>query len=300
MSTRLPGFMVMVAAVLWGSTGTVAHAIGSSVSAFTIGAVTMGIGGVILAAIAGSSVFAVVRDPAARTWALLGGAGVFVYPLAFYSGMDLAGVAVGNIVALGTGPIVGALLEWRLNRAKPSRAWWVSTITGINGVILISSSDSSATTADADYFGLGVASALLAGVGYGLFSYAMGRVIDAGHRPLASAGATFGVGALPLLVIVAMSIPSLADAPNAWGGLGYLVLGPMVLSYILYSRAMKTITSSAALTIALVEPAVATVLAVWIVGERFDLTGGFGIALIALAVIGASRSAAVRKTPPAT
>ena len=31
--------------------------------------------------------------------------GVVVYPLAFYSSMHFAGVAIGNVVSLGTGPI---------------------------------------------------------------------------------------------------------------------------------------------------------------------------------------------------
>lgn len=298
MSTTRSALMVIAASLLWGTTGTIAHLIGGAISPLAIGAVTMGVGGLILAAMSWPGTRSILLDTNARRWAIWGGVGVVVYPLGFYTGMDLAGVAVGNILALGTGPIVGALLEWRLDRKKPTTGWWVATITGVNGVILISTSNHSGTTADAELFGVGVAVALLAGVGYGIFSYAMGRIIDAGHSPLASAGATFGVGSIPLLVIVAVSAPAIIAAPESWIGLSYLVLGPMVISYVLYSRAMKKLSSSSVLTIALTEPAVATLLAVWLVGERFDLTGALGIVLIALAVIGATRSAAERNNPP--
>jgi len=297
MSTTYSALMVIAASLLWGTTGTIAHSIGGVISPLTIGAVTMGVGGLILAAMSWSGVRDILLDQKARRWAVWGGLGVVVYPLGFYTGMDLAGVAVGNIVALGTGPIVGALLEWRLDKKKPTTGWWVATITGVNGVILISTSNHSRTTADSELFGVGVAVALLAGVGYGVFSYAMGRMIGSGHSALSSAGATFGVGSIPLLVVVAVSAPAILAAPGSWMGLSYLVIGPMVISYVLYSRAMKRLSSSSVLTIALTEPAVATLLAVWIVGERFDLTGALGIVLIALAVIGATRSAAERNNP---
>jgi len=297
MSTTSSALMVIAASLLWGTTGTIAHVFGGALDALTIGAVTMGVGGLILALMAWNSVRSILSSDQTRRWALIGGLGVVIYPLGFYTGMDLAGVAVGNILALGTGPIIGALLEWRLDQKKPTTGWWVATVTGINGVILISSSNHSGTTADPELFGVGVAVALIAGVGYGVFSYAMGRIIDAGHSTLGSAGATFGVGSIPLLVIVGLSAPQIISAPETWPGLSYLVVGPMVVSYVLYSRAMKTLSSSSVLTIALTEPAVATLLAVWIVGERFDIAGALGIVLIALAVIGATRSAAERNTP---
>ncbi len=80
-------------------------------------------------------------------------------------------------------------------------------------------------------------------------------------------------------------------------GLGYLIAGPMVMSYLLYTWAMRSLKSSAVLLISLVEPAVATLLAVWIVEERFDLQGGLGIALIALAVILAGRRSPATDKP---
>ena len=289
---------VVAAGFFWGTTGTVAYLIGGAVPALAVGAVTMGVGGLILALIAGRSALATLHGHS-RTWVLLGGLGVVVYPLGFYAGMDLAGVAIGNILALGTGPLVGAALEWLVDKRPPGVGWFLATGVGIAGVIVVSLADHGETTANPESFSLGVTFALIAGVGYGVYSYAMGKVIDAGHRPLAAAGSVFGAGSLPLLAVALFFSPTLAGAGDAWWGLGYLVAGPMVLSYLLYSRALRVLSSSSVMTIALTEPAVATMMAIAVVGERFDLLGLIGIALIGVAVVASSFTGTVR-TPPAS
>ncbi len=289
---------VVAAGFFWGTTGTVAYLIGGAVPAFAVGAVTMGVGGLILALIAGRSALATLHGHS-RTWVLLGGLGVVVYPLGFYTGMDLAGVAIGNILALGTGPLVGAALEWLIDKRPPGVGWFLATGVGIAGVVVVSLADHGETTANPESFSLGVTFALIAGVGYGVYSFAMGKVIDAGHRPLAAAGSVFGAGSLPLLAVALFFTPTLAGAGDAWWGLGYLVAGPMVLSYLLYSRALRVLSSSSVMTIALTEPAVATMMAIAVVGERFDLPGLIGIALIGVAVVASSFTGTVR-TPPAS
>ena len=294
MSHRHATISVILAASLWGTTGTVAHAIGGALSPLTIGAVTMGVGGVVLFAIAGRGAIGVFRDNRVRGWLIAGALGVAVYPLAFYSGMDLAGVAVGNILALGTGPVVGALLEWTVDRRPPGLGWWLAVTVGVAGVIALSTAGHGSTSAEPENLNLGILLALLAGVAYGVFSYAMGKVIDRNHSPLASAGSVFGLGALPLLAVVAAGATEIARSGQAALGLLYLVVFPMVISYLLYSRALAVLTSSSVLTLALVEPAVATVLAVVVVGERFDLTGVIGLVLIAISVVLATAQKAVR------
>ena len=158
---------VVAAGFFWGTTGTVAYLIGGAVPALAVGAVTMGVGGLILALIAGRSALATLHGHS-RTWVLLGGLGVVVYPLGFYTGMDLAGVAIGNILALGTGPLVGAALEWLIDKRPPGVGWFLATGVGIAGVVVVSLADHGETTANPESFSLGVTFALIAGVGYGV------------------------------------------------------------------------------------------------------------------------------------
>ena len=53
---------VVLAGALWGTTGTAAFFLGSDVSPVAIGAATMGLGGIVLAAIDGASTLALWRD----------------------------------------------------------------------------------------------------------------------------------------------------------------------------------------------------------------------------------------------
>ena len=159
---------VVGASLLWGTTGTVASFLPEDVSPVAVGASTMGIGGLLLFLTAPSLSAGVLADAGARRWVLVGALGVFVYPLAFYSGMSLAGVAIGNVVALGTGPVVTALFEWLFERHPLSRRWAVSTVLAIAGVALLSFG----RHPDGGDDGLvpGILLGLLAGIAYALFT----------------------------------------------------------------------------------------------------------------------------------
>jgi DME family drug/metabolite transporter len=284
----------LVAATLWGTTGTTAYLMGGALSPLVIGAATMGFGGLILFVIGGPASFGLLSSREHARWVWLGAAGVVVYPLAFYQGMFLAGVAVGNVIALGTGPIIVAIIEWVVEKRTPSGGWLVATFFAVMGIVFLTFGDSSKTSAEPGGFIPGILLALVAGFSYALFSYAMGQIMAAGNTPRATVGAVFGGGALPLLIILlALGIPPDAGVVPL-GLLGYLILGPMVISYVFFSRALRTLTSSSVLTIALIEPAVATGLALLVVGERFDVIGGVGLALILCAVFFAARGATVR------
>ncbi len=128
---------LVLASLLWGTTGTTATFLPDDVSPLAIGASTMGIGGVLLFLVSARDAIGVLRDRTARRWVALGAVGVFVYPLAFYAGMDLAGVAVGNVVALGSGPVFAAFLEWLWERRPLSARWALSTGLAVLGIAML-------------------------------------------------------------------------------------------------------------------------------------------------------------------
>lgn len=63
-----------------------------------------------------------------------------------------------------------------------------------------------------------------------------------------------------------------------------LALGPLFIAYLLFGIGMRTLCSTTATTITLLEPVVATLLAVLVVGERLQWLGWTGLVLILLAV----------------
>ena len=261
-----------------------------NVSPLAIGAATMTIGGVLLFVTSASSSIAALRTAASRPWLLIGAAGVFVYPLAFYSSMNLAGVAVGNLVSLGSGPVFAALYEWLWERRRLSRLWLLCTLLALGGIVLLALGtrrEDAAGPADAGSLAIGILLGLLAGAAYALYTYASSRGIAAGGSSRGVMGGMFGLGAIVLAPVLFVTGAPLLQSGQTIALASYLAVGPMFVAYLLFGIGMRTLLSSTATTITLLEPIVATLLAVLIVGERLDLMGwvGFGLVLAAVAVL---------------
>jgi len=276
-------FALVLASLFWGTTGTAASFLPDSVSPIAIGASTMAVGGLLLFLVSSRGSIAAIRDRKARGWLILGAAGVFVYPLAFYSSMDLAGVAIGNVVSLGSGPVFAALFEWLWERHRLSVRWLVCTLIAVAGVTLLSVSGHG-STAEGAGTGAGIALGLLAGFSYALYTYASTRAIGAGHAGRSVMGGMFGIGAIALLPVLVLTGAPLLQSAGTISIAAYLALGPMFFAYLLFGYGLTRIRSSVATTITLLEPFVATLLAVLVVGEQLQLLGWIGLALILVGV----------------
>lgn len=282
---RAGTLLVLVAAVFWGTTGTAAT-FAPHAGPIAIGAAAMGIGGLLQAAVA-------VR-PLRKDAALLrrhpgllaiGAVSVTIYPLAFYLGMHQAGVAVGTVVALASGPIFAALLERLIDGTPLEPRWFVGAGLGIAGTVLLALDRAHGTVdaaGEASGAASGVALALVAGLTYALYTWAVRRLMRAGATSRAAMGAVFGVGGLLLLpVLLATGAPFLLDPRDLAVG-AYMALVPMFLGYLAFGAGLRTVSARSATVLTLAEPAVAALLAWWIVGERLGPVGLAGIALIAV------------------
>ena len=272
---------LLASCLMWGTTGVVASFMTDDVSTLAIGSFTMGVGGVILAAITWRDVRKALRIPAARSWVFWGGLGVLVYPLAFYTGMDLVGVAVGNSIALGSGPLFAGLIEWLATKAAPSVRWFVALAVASAGLVCVAV----ARGADGSGSLAGIGYGLLAGVAYALYSVSGSRVIAAGASFRGAMGAVFGAGALPLFVVLVVTGgPLISD----WGNLGrgaYLALGPLVLAYLFFGFALTKVSAAMATLVTLLEPVFSVILAVIVLHETLPAIGWWGTALLILGVV---------------
>ncbi|MGJ7462116.1 DMT family transporter [Halomonas sp. MA07-2] len=273
---------VLIAATLWGTTGTAAT-FAPDVSAVAIGAVAMGGGGLMQAILSAGRIHRharLLRDQ----WRclLLGAIAVAIYPLAFYASMRLAGVTIGTVVSIGSAPLLSALIEYRLDGLRLTKRWMTGAGFGLAGMLLLCLAERSghvATGADSDVIP-GVLLGLLAGLSYALYSWAARRLMQRGIASRAAMGATFGIGGLMLMpVLLITGAPLLASWGNASVGL-YMALVPMLLGYLCFGHGLSRIPASTATTITLFEPVVAAGLAVVIVGERLPPIGWAGIVLI--------------------
>ncbi|MDJ0335289.1 EamA family transporter [Salinibacterium sp. G-O1] len=289
-SAPAPGaWALILASLLWGTTGTAASFLPDDVSPLAVGASTMTMGGILLFAIAAKAAIASLRDAATRRWLLVGSVGVFVYPLAFYSSMNLAGVAIGNVVSLGTGPVFAAILEWAFERRRPSRLWAVCTATAVAGIVLLAwgsdHGDSAPVHPANPDTGAGIALGLLAGFAYALYTYSSSRAIRSGATSSGAMGGMFGLGAIALAPVLLLLGGPLLQSSDTIAIAAYLALGPMFVAYVFFGVALRTLTSSTATSITLLEPFVATLLAVVVVGERLLVAGWIGLALVLVPVV---------------
>jgi DME family drug/metabolite transporter len=121
---------------------------------------------------------------------------------------------------------------------------------------------------------------LLAGAAYALYAYASSRAIGLGRPSRGVMGAMFGIGAVLLLPVLIVTGAPLLQSAASVGIAGYLAIGPMFIAYLLFGVGLRTVRSSAATTITLLEPVVATILAVLVVGERLAPVGWMGLVLV--------------------
>ncbi len=273
---------VLFSSIVWGTTGTAAT-FAPEVSAVAIGAAAMGIGGLLQALLAGRGI---VRSLSLlnKQWALLvlGGLAVAIYPLAFYASMRMAGVTIGTVVTIGSAPLLSALIEYLFDGARLSRQWLLGALIGLAGIVLITvaeGADHAAIETNNSVI-TGICLGLLGGLTYALYSWTARRMMLNGVRSSVAMGATFGIGGLLLMpVLIVAGGPFLASWNNAAVGI-YMAIVPMFLGYVCFGIGLARIPASMATTITLIEPVVAAILAIIIVGERLPLMGWFGVVLV--------------------
>ena len=179
---------VLLAAVCFGTSGT-AQALGPGGAPTSVGAVRIVVGALLLWLIARALVRRRGADGAPRALAWLAGVGVAVYQLAFFAAVDQTGVAVGTVVAIGSGPAAAGLLARVVNGEPLTGRWAAATALACAGIALLGIGGGSASVDPA-----GVALAVVAGLGYASYTVLAKRMIDAGAAPERVMSAAFGRG----------------------------------------------------------------------------------------------------------
>ena len=118
-----PLVAVLAAAVLFGTTGTAQQLGPDDTTPLGVGAVRVAIGAVgLLVAARVSGRRAASGTPWRRTWPsiVVAGCGVAGYQVGFFVGTDRAGVALGTLVALGSGPVFAGVHAAVSSRRPPA------------------------------------------------------------------------------------------------------------------------------------------------------------------------------------
>ncbi|WP_457947808.1 DMT family transporter [Pseudarthrobacter sp. alpha12b] len=274
---------VVAASILWGTTGTAAT-FAPAVSPLAIGAVAMGLGGLLQALYAARHI-AIQSGSLLERWRLIlpGAAAVAVYPLAFYSSMRFSGVAVGTVVSIGSAPVAAALIERFADRKPLSRQWSLGALLGVGGAALLSfagHAPAGSVAAGSWTPTAGILLGLLAGTTYALYSWAAHRLAGQGVTSRAAMGSIFGLGGLLLMPVLAVTGGPLLDSWRSIGVGAYMAAVPMFAGYLLFGWGLARVGASTATSISLLETVVAAVLAVLVVGEKLPALGWLGAVVV--------------------
>ena len=277
--------MVLLAASLWGTTGT-AQTFGSGeLSSDWFGALRLVVASAFFAVFAwltaprGDGAAAGTRLPMREV--LAAGLCMAVYNLAFFAGIGHTGVAVGTALALGSGPVWAGLLQSLISRQAPRAVWWAGTAAAVAGGVLMTLTGMGSGQA----FSVGGAAlCLLSGLAYAAYTLINKRLV----RSASAARVT----------LHAFSVAALLAVPAAWWNAGaptlravdgwavaYVGVVTAGIAYLLFTHALRHISAATGVTLALFEPVMAFVLAIAIVGERPAPAAFAGLLLVILGVL---------------
>lgn len=275
------GLDVVLAAALWGTTGTVRSFVHASPVA--VGAARLLVGGAFLFVLAVHSgrLRSLLQNTGRTRLALLAGAVLAaVYQVAFFSSVARTGVATGTVVTIGSGPVFAGLLSWLLRMGRPSRRWLLSTLGAVAGCIALTAGGRSAGVEP-----VGIALALLSGFGYAAYATVASALITRGEDDRAVVGVLFGGAGVLLLPVLLVYGPGWLFTGAGATAVLYLGLVTTGAGYVLYGRGLRTTPVATATTLTLAEPAVAAVLGLVVLGERLGPVALGGLALLVLSLL---------------
>ena len=268
---------MLASAIIFGTTGT-AQALGpDSATPLGIGAMRILVGAAGLIGLALLTGARRIEWRTNRAAIIVAGLGVAGYQIGFFQGTERAGVALGTLVALGSGPVFAGLFDALRYRRWPSSRWLGATLLAGGGAALVAfarddTAGSSVVT--------GVIAALVAGLSYAVFSIASKQVMARGADSTSVMAAVFTAGAVLLA-------PLLWIEPMGWLSSGrgvavalHLGLIATTAAYSLFGYGLDRLSVPTVVTLTLAEPATAAVLSVVVLSEELAPIGWLGVGLV--------------------
>lgn len=283
---------MLVAACLFGTTGTALAKLEPDAAPNGVSAVRLLIGALTLTAVA---LAGGARPGALRAHVRLlccGGLAVAAYQLCFFVGTTRTGVALATVATIGSGPVFAGVIEAVTARRAPTAGWMAGTALGIGGVVLLAASR---PTGQVD--AVGVLAALGAGLGWAAYA-SLGKVcIARGLDSSACMAALFGGGAVLLSPFLFVDDLGWVTSPGGAALALYLGVVTVGVAYTCYGRGLRVLPTPTVITLTLAEPVTAALLATLVLHETLGLLGALGIGLVLVALV--VTASAGRAGPPA-
>jgi len=271
--------LILVAAMLWGTTGTSQALAPQGATPLAIGAVRLAFGGMALLSFAffKGSFKGLSGWPIWTT--LTAAVSMAAYQPFFFAGVLKTGVAVGTIVAIGSSPVFAGILGYLVRGEKPGGKWFIATGLAILGNILLLFSENELSL---NIIGIGMA--LCAGLAYAMYTLASKKLLE--NYP------TETVVAVVFTLSAILLFPLLITSDLSWlmnyRGLGvalHLGILTIAVAYSLFVRGLVKISVAEAVTLTLAEPLTAAMLGIFLLGEKLNSLSKIGIFLLLTGII---------------
>lgn len=273
MAVKIAPLFVLLAAVLWGTTGTAQAFAPAAAHPIAIGAARLAVGGVFLLLIT-----LLLGRLNLKGWpiglTLLAAFCMACYQPLFFSAVHQTGVAVGTVIAIGSAPILSGLLEAIFFRRRPSYTWWGATLLSLIGCVLLFLPGDTVMIKPA-----GILLALGAGLSFAGYTLLSGQIVQ-GKSPLETAAVIFGIGGMFLMPFLFLFDMQWILQPSGIAVSLHLGIVATAVAYFLFSKGLQQVPASSAVSLSLAEPFTAAVLGVILVGEELSLLSWMGIGML--------------------
>jgi DME family drug/metabolite transporter len=272
---------ILIAAVLWGTTGTASSLAPAGAVPAAIGCAGLVLGGLLLFLTSQGAWSLLSRCERSHRWLLLLGAlAVAGYPITFYPAVQRTGVAVATVIALGSAPVFTGLLAWVASGVRPTVQWAAATTAAVLGCgLLVLGPRLGQHAAPTDV--MGVALAAGAGLSYAAYSLLGAKIINWGHSSDSVFGVMFGAAAVLVLPVVLFYDTEWLGTVRGTAVALHLAVFTVYLAYRLFGHGLRHTSAATATTLTLAEPAVAALLGVTMLSERLAVVSWYGLAVLA-------------------
>ena len=283
---------VLAAAALFGTTGTALSKGPADTDTWAAASLRLCIGGILLAIVSRRHLRPVLSH---RVWAVVGAVGVAGYQTLFFAATDRTGVAVAALATIGTSPLASRAIGRLRHRPPPSPTWWIAAfVLGAGLVLQFVSSNEGVVD------GIGVVFAVVAGTMYAIYAEAGSVLIERGVQSTASMAGVFVGGAVITLPILLIADVGWVATGSGLTMIAYQGAITLAVAYVAFGWGLRYLAPSVVVMLTVLEPAVASVLAVVVLDESLTTTSWIGAALIfaglPIAGLSAGRTTAGRTT----
>jgi DME family drug/metabolite transporter len=278
---RISFALLVTAGVLWGIgglAGAVLQSVGG-LSPVSVAAYRLLVGGgLVFVVVARVGRLRYLRGRAAVGRLVVSGGLLALFQVAYQFAVTQISVSLATLITIGCVPVFVAGVCGVRERAVPSGRTLTAIGGSLVGLVLLSGG---AAGGNGWQTAGGVAMALLAGAGFAALTVLTARSVPGQHVVTSVGLLVGGLFLTPFALISGMGFGSSATALSLVCFLGVV---PTAVAYGAYFLGLRHAQPTAAALAAMLEPLTATVLAVLLHGERFDLAGAVGAALIACSV----------------